>query len=98
MERRRDPRHALRYGLTLKCLRSARIYHELATADISASGMSVRVEEAHALETGDRVEIQLYARIRNHEGEDVLPMATRAIVIRMGPDGAALRYEQPLTY
>ena len=98
MERRRDPRHVLRYGLTLKCLRSSRIYHETATEDISASGARIRVSEIHDLDQGDRVEIQLYATVKNADGRDVLPMATRAIVTRTEEARTAVWFEAPLAY
>ncbi len=98
MERRRDPRHMLRYGLTLKCLRSARIYHETATEDISASGAQIRVDEIHDLDQGDKVELQLFAKITNQEGEDVIPLATRAVVARAESGRAAVWFEAPLAY
>lgn len=72
--------------------------NDLATTDVSASGLHFRSDVPHDLETGDRLEVQLFARVRGRKGEDTLILATDAIVVRVGDQTAALRFEAPLMY
>ncbi|MHC4548149.1 MAG: PilZ domain-containing protein [Planctomycetota bacterium] len=98
MERRRDFRHGFRYMLSLKCRRTQRVMHDLVTKDVSASGLSLRADLPHGLEAGDRLEVQLFARVPTDDGTDTLVMATDAVVVRTGHRTAALRFEAPLLY
>ena len=99
MERRGDYRHGLRYSLSLRCSRTRRVLQDLATEDISASGLRLRADHSHGLSAGDRLEVQLFARVATgRKGEDLLVMATDAIVVRADGRHAALRFEAPLTY
>jgi len=98
MERRRDFRHGIRYRLSVKCLQTRRVVSDLATADVSASGLSLTADAPHGLREGDRLEVRLFARIRGALNDDTLVMATDAVVIRSAETTAALRFEAPLAY
>ena len=98
MERRRDYRHAFRYRLSLRCARTARVIADVATSDVSASGLSLLAHAPHGLMVGDRCEVQLFARVLGQKSEDTLVMATDAIVVRSDDTSAALRFEAPLAY
>lgn len=98
MERRRDYRHAFRYRLSLRCARTHRVIADVTTEDVSASGLSLLAHTPHGLVTGDRCEVQLFARVMSPGSEDTLVMATDAVVIRSDETSAALRFEAPLAY
>ena len=98
MERRRDYRHGLTYVLSLKCPRSRRVLDGLATSDVSASGLSFESEAPHGLGPGDRLEVQLVARVAGQVHEDVLVMATNGVVVRATPNCGAVEFESPLAY
>jgi hypothetical protein len=98
MERRKDYRHLFRYRLSLRCARTKRVIADVATDDVSASGLSLRANHPHGLEVGDKCEVQLFARVVGQNSEDTLVMATDAVVVRSDPVTAALRFEAPLTY
>ena len=63
MERRRDYRHGFRYLLSLKCRKSLRVRNDLITEDVSASGLRLTSDSPHGLRPGDKMEIQLFARV-----------------------------------
>lgn len=98
MERRRDYRHTFRYRLSVKCTRTQRVIADIATEDVSASGLSLKAHAPHGLQVGDRCEVQLFARVLGPSSEDTLVMATDAIVIRSDETSAALHFEAPLAY
>jgi hypothetical protein len=98
MERRKDYRHAFRYRLSLRCARTKRVIADIATDDVSASGLSLSSSTPHGLLPGDRCEVQLFARVLGQNTEDTLVMATDAVVVRSDDVTAALRFEAPLSY
>jgi hypothetical protein len=99
MERRRDYRQELEYALSLKCPRTRRVLDGLSTEDVSASGLRFRSGAPHGLSVGDRLELQLVARIPGRKPEDDrLVMATCAVVVRVEEHEGALRFEAPLAY
>ena len=98
MDRRIDFRHGLRYTLSLKCARTKQVMHGLATEDVSASGLRLRADEPHGLEAGDRLEVQLFARVKGQDGDDLLVMAANAVVVRAEDRHAAVRFNAPLAY
>jgi hypothetical protein len=71
---------------------------DVTTEDVSASGLSLTAHAPHGLVTGDRCEVQLFARVTSPNSEDTLVMATDAVVIRADETSAALRFEAPLSY
>ena len=71
---------------------------DVATEDVSASGLRLCADRPHGLEVGDRCEIQLFARVLGRHNEDILVMATDAIVTRSDGNTAALHFEAPLVY
>ena len=98
MERRRDYRHGFRYMLSLKCRRSQRVRNDLITEDVSASGLRLTSDRPHGLRPGDRLEVQLFARVPGNGDAETLVMATDATVVRAEKRMAALRFEAPLAY
>ena len=98
MERRRDYRHGFRYLLSLKCRRTQRVRNDLITEDVSASGLRLRADHPHGLRPGDRLEVQLFARVPGDGEPETLVMATDATVVRAERRVAALRFEAPLVY
>ena len=98
MERRRDYRHGFRYLLSLKCRKSLRVRNDLITEDVSASGLRLTSDSPHGLRPGDKMEIQLFARVPGNGDAETLVMATDATVIRAEKRMAALRFEAPLAY
>jgi hypothetical protein len=98
MERRRDYRHGFRYLLSLKCRRTHRVRNDFITEDVSASGLRLSADGPHGLEPGDRMEVQLFARVPGNGDSETLVMATDATVVRAGKRMAALRFEAPLAY
>ena len=98
MDRRNDYRHGLRYSLSLKCPRTNRVISEIATENISASGLRMRADTPLGFSAGDRLEVQLYARVKGQSGNDLLVMATDAVVVRTDGRNTALRFEAPLSY
>jgi len=98
MERRKDYRHAFRYRLSLRCARTKRVIADVTTEDVSASGLSLSAHVPHGLVTGDKCEVQLFARVLAPNSEDTLVMATDAVVVRSDEMTAALRFEAPLAY
>jgi hypothetical protein len=98
MERRRDFRHTFRYLLSLKCRRTLRVHNDFITEDVSASGLRLTADRPHGLRPGDRMEIQLFARVPGNGEAETLVMATDATVVRATRKTAALRFEAPLAY
>lgn len=98
MERRRDYRHGFRYLLSAKCRRTSRVRNDLITEDVSASGLRLTADSPHGLKPGDRIEIQLFARVPGNGESETLVMATDATVVRIDKRMAALRFEAPLIY
>ena len=98
MERRRDYRHGFRYLLSLKCRKSLRVRNDLITEDVSASGLRLTSDSPHGLRPGDKMEIQLFARVPGNGEAETLVMATDATVVRAEKRMAALRFEAPLAY
>jgi len=98
MERRRDYRHELTYALSLKCPRSRRILDGLATHDVSASGLSFVSDVPHGLGKGDRLEIQLFARVAGQVHENLLRMATDGVIVRATDVAGAVEFHAPLAY
>jgi hypothetical protein len=98
MERRRDYRHGFRYLLSVKCRRTLRVRNDLMTEDVSASGLRLAADTPHGLRPGDRIEVQLFARVPGNGDAETLVMATDATVVRTGKHMAALRFEAPLMY
>jgi len=98
MERRRDPRHGFQYVLTLRCPRTRRLWADLVTRDVSASGIRVRADAPHGLRAGDLLEVQLVGAVPAGDGGETLVMAADATVVRAGKRSAALRFETPLAY
>jgi hypothetical protein len=98
MERRRDYRHGFRYLLSLKCRKSLRVRNDLITEDVSASGLRLTSDSPHGLRPGDKMEIQLFARVPGNGQAETLVMATDATVVRAEKRMAALRFEAPLAY
>jgi len=98
MERRRDYRHGFRYLLSLKCRKSLRVRNDLITEDVSASGLRLTSDSPHGLRPGDKMEIQLFARVPGNGDAETLVMATDATVVRAEKRMAALRFEAPLAY
>ena len=98
MERRRDYRHGFRYRLSLRCARTKRVISDVTTEDVSASGLMLQAHTPHGLVSGDRCEVQVFARVLGPNSEDTLVMATDAVVLRCDETTAALRFEAPLAY
>jgi len=98
MERRRDYRHGFRYLLSVKCRKSLRVRNDLITEDVSASGLRLTSDSPHGLRPGDKMEIQLFARVPGNGDAETLVMATDATVVRAEKRMAALRFEAPLAY
>jgi len=98
MERRKDHRQGLRYTVSLKCLKTGRHLGPIATRDVSASGARLLAEHPHGLQVGDRVEVQLFARVQSRQGDDLLVMGTDGVVVRTRRNEAAVRFERPLAY
>jgi len=98
MERRKDHRHGLRYTVSLKCIETGRHLGHVATRDVSASGLRLLADEPHGLHIGERVEVQLFARVQSRQGDDLLVMGTDGIVVRARRREAAVRFDRPLTY
>lgn len=98
MERRRDYRHRLRYPVSFKLRCRERVLDGLESLDVSASGLRFRARSDHGLADGDRVEVQLVARVKGRSDEDALVMATDAVVVRTGGREGAIRFENPLAY
>ena len=46
MERRKDYRHLFRYRLSLRCARTKRVIADVATDDVSASGLGFYLQES----------------------------------------------------
>ena len=98
MERRKDYRHGFRYMVSLKCRRTQRLVHDINTEDVSASGLSFIADDPHGFHPGDRLEVQLFARIPNARGGDLMVMASDAVVVRAEGKTAALQFDGPLVY
>lgn len=98
MERRRDFRHRLRYSLSLKCVQSRRVLGGLYTEDVSASGLSFRCDEPHGLRLGERVEVQLVARVVGAVREDHLILGARGSLSRAEGCDGAVRFDSPLAF
>lgn len=98
MERRRDYRHGFRYLLSLKCRRTLRVRNDFITEDVSASGLRLSADGHHGLQPGDRMEVQLFARVPGNGDAETLVMATDATVVRAEKRMVALRFEAPLAY
>lgn len=72
--------------------------NDLVTEDVSASGLRLTADSPHGLKPGDRIEIQLFARVPGNGESETLVMATDATVVRTDKRMAALRFEAPLVY
>jgi hypothetical protein len=88
----------MQYRVSAKCVRTNRVYHDLATRDVSASGMQIEAPEPLGVEVGDRIELSLYATIDGESASHGLQLATHATVVRATPTTAALSFHGPLVY
>ena len=98
MERRKDYRHALRYNVSMKCPRTKRVLDDVATEDVSASGMRFRAGVPHGLKVGDIIEVQLVAQVAGRAADDTLTMATRGTIVWLRDREGAIRFDAPLAY
>ena len=98
MERRKDYRHALSFTVSFKCPKSRRFYDDVSTDDVSASGMKFTSGLSHDLGVGDKLEIQLLARVPGQAADDTLIMATRGTVIWVRDRHGAIHFDAPLIY
>jgi len=86
----------MRCSISLKDPKSRRVVGGLYTDDVSASGLSFRSDEPHGFAVGQRIEVQLVARVTGHRRDDHLILGTLGLVTRAGPREGALVFEAPL--
>ncbi len=96
MERRRDPRHLLRYPFSLRCLTTKQVIDGQRTEDISASGLRFEPRAGGALAAGDPVEVKVLARVELPAPHNLLVLAARARVVRSAAGVVALAFDCPL--
>jgi uncharacterized Fe-S cluster-containing radical SAM superfamily enzyme len=82
----------------MKCPRSGRVVDDVATYDISASGLSFTALVPHSFEVGDRIEVQLVADVPGRAAGDMLILATRGRMVRRSDREGAVAFDVPLAY
>jgi hypothetical protein len=98
MDRRRDYRHSVRCSISLKDPRTRKVLGGLYTENVSASGLLFRSDEPHGLSVGDRIEVQLVARVSGLRMDDHLVLGTLAKVTRAGAVDGAIAFDAPLAF
>jgi len=98
MERRKDYRIGLRYELTLTDRGSGRVWSDLVTADVSATGLAFTGSRPHGLRLGDRFELRLLAQAEGRPDQESMVLSTEATLVRADERGGALAFDGPLKY
>ena len=98
MERRRDYRIGLCYELTLTDERDRKVWSDLTTCNVSATGLSFESRGPHAMRVGDRFEVRLLAQVDGRSTDESMVLSTHATMIRAGSCDGAVVFDAPLAY
>ncbi|MEM8885060.1 MAG: PilZ domain-containing protein, partial [Planctomycetota bacterium] len=93
MERRRDYRIGLCYELTLTEEQDRKVWSDLTTRNVSATGLSFESREPHRMCVGDRFEVRLLAQVDGRTTDESMVLSTQATMIRSGPREGALVFD-----
>ena len=84
--------------LTLTDARNGRVWSDLVTADVSATGLAFTAPRPHGLRLGDRFEVRLLAQTEGRTEQESMVLSTEATLVRADETGGALAFDGPLRY